>query len=133
MTAPDETETEAQELFDRLVAEHVSDPGVTLGRMLRSDGLMVRGKVFAMVVRGRLVVKLPAARAAAMVEAGEGTAFEPSPGRVMREWVAVEVPAPPADESGWRPLVAEARAYVAAVAEKAAGKTSTRRRRPAVG
>ncbi|HLM65590.1 MAG TPA: hypothetical protein VK306_14935 [Acidimicrobiales bacterium] len=132
MTGPNDTEAEAQELFDRLVAEHMSDPGVTLGRMLRGDGLMVHGKVFAMAVRGRLVVKLPAARATAMVEAGEGTAFEPSPGRAMREWVAVEVPAPPADESAWRPLVEEARAYVAALAEKAAAKAS-RRRRPAAG
>jgi hypothetical protein len=73
--------------------------------------LTINGKFFALLVRGLLVVKLPAAQAAALVAAEEAIVFEPSPGRRMREWVMVEMPATPTDRTVWRRLMVDARRY----------------------
>jgi TfoX/Sxy family transcriptional regulator of competence genes len=99
----------AEETFDRLVAEHRGQPGVGFGRMFSRDGLTVHGKLFAMLVRDRLVVKVPAKQAAALVSAGTAVPFEPSAGRVMKEWVCVDLPA---DPGLWRQLMIDARRYV---------------------
>jgi hypothetical protein len=97
----------AQETYDELVAEHLTRPGVSLGRALQNDVLKVNDKIFAFLKDGRLVVKLPAARASAMVASGEATVFH-SGGRPMREWVSV----PLAPAGVWRELMAEASGYV---------------------
>lgn len=68
--------------------------GVTEGRMFGSAGLKFGGKVFAMEVKGTLVVKLSARRVDELVAAGAGR-FDPGHGRLMREWVSV------APDSGW--------------------------------
>lgn len=62
--------------------------GVSEGRMFGSAGLKFAGKVFAMEVKGRLVVKPPAARVDALVAAG-AQRFDPGHGRLMREWASV--------------------------------------------
>lgn len=62
--------------------------GVSQGRMFGALGPKVSGKVFAMEVKGRLVVKLPARRVDELVAAG-AERFDPGHGRPMREWVAV--------------------------------------------
>jgi hypothetical protein len=105
----------AKALFDELAADHLGRPGVTIGPAMRNEGLKVDGKLYAMVVRGRLVVKLPAARAAELTEAGDAVPFEPRPGRLMREWVMVDPPAS-SDDGGWRRLIEDAGDYVAALA-----------------
>lgn len=102
-------------LFAALAAEHLGDPEVTVGRMLRAEGLKVHGKVFAFTWAGELMVKVPADRAAEEVAAGGAQPVETAPGRVMREWIAVAAPAGGGDER-WRALMDEARAYVAALA-----------------
>ncbi len=66
------------------------EPGVTTGRMFGSEGLKVGKQIFAMEVRGRLVVKISAARAAELREAGVAEAFDPGHGRPMKQWVAVD-------------------------------------------
>jgi uncharacterized protein YndB with AHSA1/START domain len=99
------------ELFDQLVAEHLGEPHVRMGRALRKDVLQVNGKTAAFVTRDRLVVKLPAPVAAAMVTAGQAVAFE-SGGRPTREWVSVPAPTMPAGLDRWRQLIADARAYI---------------------
>jgi hypothetical protein len=99
---------EASDVFDDLAADYAGCPGVAVGRVWHHDGLKVDGKIFAMVVRERLVIKVPAPDAAALVEAGDGVAFEPRPGRKMREWVVLEA----VDAEVWRPLVAAAYRYV---------------------
>lgn len=84
-----------------------SDPDVTAGTMMAAYGLKVRGKIFAMVVRDALVVKLPKARVDQLVARGEGRPFEPSPGRRMKEWVSLDV-AP----ASWLAFAREAYAFV---------------------
>jgi hypothetical protein len=54
-----------------------------------NPGLRVNRKIFAMLVRGRLVVKLPAERCTQLREDGEAIAFDAGNGRPTREWIAV--------------------------------------------
>ncbi|MEV4013734.1 MmcQ/YjbR family DNA-binding protein [Nonomuraea angiospora] len=98
----------ARELYDDLVTEQLVRPEVSMGRMLHSEGLKVNGKVFAFFSKDqRVVLKLPAARAAELLD--EGTADEMvMAARRMREWVALRTP----DEEVWRGLLTEAAAYV---------------------
>jgi len=105
-------------LFDEIAADYVARPGVSLGRMLRSEGLTVGGKVFAFLDDVRLVVKLPAPQAAAMVASGDAQPYEPRPGRRMREWVAVGLQEGAADEDRWRELVEAAAAYVGSLVQR---------------
>lgn len=87
--------------------------------MFGATALKVGGKVFAMLVKGDLVVKLPASRAEALREAGAAHAFDPGHGRIMKEWVAI----PATHTALWAKLGAEARAFVSGVA-KANGRVS---------
>jgi hypothetical protein len=63
-----------------------------------------RNKIFVMLVRGRLVLKLPAGRVDELVAAGEGVRFDANKGTPMREWFSLD------PESGlpWLPLASEA-------------------------
>lgn len=74
----------------------------------RSEGLRISNKIYAMLVHGELVVRVPKPRVDELVDAGIGRRFEPSPGRVMKEWLSL----PPAAYRRWKPLVAEARTFV---------------------
>jgi len=56
-----------------------------------SNGLKVNGKIFAMLVHGRLVVRLPKPRVDALVASGDGERFDPRhDGRQMREWLVLD-------------------------------------------
>lgn len=95
----------AEELFERLATDYLGRPGVIAGTGFGGNaGLRLHGRIFAMVVRGRLVVKLPAARATALVGSRAAELFETAPGRVMRQWVTVST----SQESAWSMLIAEA-------------------------
>lgn len=74
----------------------------------RSEGLRISNKIYAMLVHGELVVRVSKARVDELVNAGIGQRFEPSPGRVMKEWLSL----PPTASRRWKALVAEARAFV---------------------
>ncbi|WP_437756062.1 hypothetical protein [Sorangium sp. So ce1389] len=84
--------TGGAELFSRLAERWAGEPGVARSTMMGFPCLRVKGRFFASIDRdGRhLVVKLPAARVAAAIAAGEGSVFAPN-GRVFREWLAVPV------------------------------------------
>lgn len=102
---------ESYAIFDPIVAEWTARPDVALGAMFGSEGLNVRGKVFAFVTfAGELMVKLPESRVGELAEANEA---QPAVmrGRPMREWATVGTDA--ADR--WAPLVAEAFAHVDAI------------------
>jgi uncharacterized protein YndB with AHSA1/START domain len=100
-------------LFDDVAAPYADRPGVAYGKTWHNVGLKAGGKIFGMVVDGRLVVKIPADQATALVDAGDAAPFEPRPGRKMREWVALPLPVPPDDGATWRRLLADAYAFVA--------------------
>lgn len=80
-------------------------PGTGFGR---SEGLKVRGKIFAMHVNGELVVKLPRSRVQELADSGIAHPFNPGRGRVMNQWAAVD----PSASRRWRHVVEEARAFV---------------------
>jgi hypothetical protein len=79
--------------------------------------LKYRGKIFAMLVRGSLVVKLPAERVTALISAGEGVAFDANKGTAMREWFSLS----PDSGLDWLALATEALEFAQAAA---AGRTA---------
>jgi TfoX/Sxy family transcriptional regulator of competence genes len=96
-----------------VLEELQAQPGVEPTRMFGASGLRVHGKTFAMLVKGRLVVKLPGARVDELVAAGAGDRFDPGHGRLMREWVSL---AEATDARTCRMLMAEALRFVGAAA-----------------
>jgi hypothetical protein len=68
------------------------------------SALRYRRKIFAMLVRGRLVVKLPRQRVDELVAAGHGERFDANKGTPMKEWLSLD----PESELAWSPLVREA-------------------------
>src|SRR5262249_27774320 len=91
---------------------------IQTGRMFGSTGLKVAGKVFAMVVKGSLVVKLPADRAAMLVASKEAGPFDPGHGRVMKEWVAIGA----TNAARWSGWVSEALEFVSAGSKRGGSK-----------
>src|SRR5215472_18267431 len=76
--------------FAPIVSAFARDRQVKRGRMFSSNSVLnVNGKIFAMLTKGNLVVKLPKARVDEMVSRGQGTHLDPGHGRMMKEWVVV--------------------------------------------
>ncbi|HEY3991887.1 MAG TPA: hypothetical protein VGM01_03300 [Ktedonobacteraceae bacterium] len=100
-----------EERFATVVGELLSEPGVTPpteGNDFGSSALKIHDKIFAMLVRGRLVVKLPKARVDTLVASGDGERFDANRGRPMKEWLALD----PASQEAWLPLAREALKFV---------------------
>ncbi len=96
-----------EERFDRLVDEFVSVAGVGppgAGRGFGSTALRYHNRIFAMLAQGRLVVKLPAARVDALVDAGQGIRFDANRGVPMKEWLSLD----PGSQLSWRAIADEA-------------------------
>jgi hypothetical protein len=102
------TTDEGTKLFDAVVRAVEHDPSIGTARGFGASGLKVGGKIFAMLMAGELVVKLPAARARQLVGDGAASVFHSGAGRPMREWVVV----PATDADHWIAVAEEARAYV---------------------
>lgn len=89
-------------------------PGVTCAsgeaKGFGSSGqLKVDNRIFAMLVRGHLVLKLPRTRVDALVAAREGTRFDPRRnGRLMKEWLVLSA----SSNADWASLARDAFAYV---------------------
>ena len=97
----------ADQRFEQLIDEFVGLDGVTPpapGRGFGSSALRFRGKIFAMWVRGELVVKLPKARVDALVEDGQGVRFDANKGTPMKEWFRLA----PGSALDWPALADEA-------------------------
>ena len=101
-----------EERFDSVVEAFLGLDGVSPPAPERSGfgsgALKVRGKIFAMLVRGQLVVKLPSKRVAQAIAAEQGEAFDANKGRPMREWLAI----PPESSLDWEASAREALAFV---------------------
>jgi hypothetical protein len=107
-----------EERFSHLVAAFAARPGVTPpdgGRRFGSSALKVDGSIFAMLVGGRLVVKLPRERVGTLIAERVGGPFSAGKGRPMREWLTVTSD----DDEVWTTLAGEAYDFV---------RTSTGRR-----
>ena len=110
MNSPSST---PEERFATVVGELLGNAGVTPpseGKSFGSSGLKIHNKIFAMLARGRLVVKLPKSRVDALVTSGDGERYDPrQDGRLMKEWLTLE----PASEADWLSLAREAMEFVA--------------------
>jgi hypothetical protein len=103
--------------YEDLVDDLMGIDGVTPpagGSGFGRGALRYRGKIFAMLVRGQLVVKIPADRVIALIDAGHGSAFDANKGTAMREWLRLDA------ESAlpWFPLVHEALDFARATARQ---------------
>jgi hypothetical protein len=96
--------------FASLAADLLREPGVSEGTGFGTNpGLRTGSRIFAMLVRGELVVKLPATRCSELVASDSARPFDRGRGRPLREWICVGEDARPA----WPALAREALAFVA--------------------
>lgn len=102
-------EASAEDVFDAVAAALLPAPGITTGAMFGSRGLKVDGRVFAMLVKDSLVVKLPPERVTSIVTSENGKPFDPGHGRLMKEWVAI----PDQFRAEWPALAGEALDFTA--------------------
>ena len=95
----------ARKLYDDLTDDLLYDPAVGRSTMMGHPCVRRAGRFFASFdpKADCLVVKLPAERVEALIDAGSGESFAPN-GKVFREWVSI----PTSDPSGWARLLAEA-------------------------
>jgi hypothetical protein len=105
-----------EELFAALVDRFAGRPGVTAPTdapgsegKFGAAALKVNNRIFAMLVRHRLVLKLPGPRVDALVASGEGDHFDAGKGRPMAEWFALAA----TSQVGWPSLADEAMQFVA--------------------
>jgi hypothetical protein len=99
----------SEQRFEQLAARFVAEPEVTQGTGFGSaPGLRVKAKIFAMLVKDELVVKLPKDRVNELVAAGSATQFDPGHGRLMKEWASVSVDS----SEDWERLADEAFRFV---------------------
>jgi hypothetical protein len=96
-----------EDQYADLVDELVGRQGVTppeRGSGFGRSAVRYNGKIFVMLVRGRLTLKLPERRVAELTAAGEGEPFDANKGKPMREWISLR----PDSGLAWLPLAAEA-------------------------
>ena len=102
----------AEKLFWSLAAElRATDSRLVESTIMNGRCLRVGSEFLALVdYKGSgLVVKLPQARVAELIQAGIGEPFAPA-GRVFKEWLSVPTP----ERRRWRALLKEGIAFVAA-------------------
>ena len=99
----------AEQRFQELAAALLSDPEVTEGTGFGAiPGMRVKGKIFAMLAKGELVVKLPKERVDELFASAAGTQFDRGHGRLMKEWASV----PEHSAEDWERLAREALRFV---------------------
>ena len=109
----------AEERYVTIVKALARRPGVSHespgrgGKGFGSSGqLKVGNRIFAMLVRGSLIVKLPKTRVDELVQSGQAERFDPRRnGRLMREWAVIA----PSSKVEWLALAREAMRFVGTV------------------
>jgi hypothetical protein len=102
---------DAQQRFAELVDNLQAEPGVTPpagGRGFGRSAVRFDGRIFAMLVRDTLVVKLPSTRVDELVALGNGVRFDAHKGTPMKEWLSVD----PSLDLDWTALAREALEHV---------------------
>ena len=105
----------ASERWTALVETMLARPSTTYGndpgpeQAFGSTSLKTNGKIFAMLVKDRLVVKLDHRRVDELVAHGQGERFDPGHGRLQKEWLSVDS----ASDEVWLQLATESEAFVA--------------------
>jgi hypothetical protein len=84
-----------EERWASLVETMLAQGAATYGaegpqRAFGATSLKTNGRIFAMLVKDRLVVKLDRRRVDELVEAGQGRRFDPGHGRLQKEWLHVD-------------------------------------------
>ena len=108
-----------EDRFAAVAAALCAEPGVMppsgavagKRRKFGDEALRVAGKIFAMLSRGTLVVKLPRPRVDALIATNDGMPFDAGRGRPMLEWLAVN----PSQEVDWLAIAREALVFVRSV------------------
>ena len=99
----------AEQLWEPLAKAQLAKRGVTSGTGFGpNEGLRVSGKIFAMLARGELVVKLPKDHVDELVDVGAARRFAAGKGRPMKAWASVPVSA----SRRWQGLVEAATTFV---------------------
>ena len=96
-----------EQRYEDLVVEFMGEDGVLPpqgGSGFGRSAVRFQKKIFVMLVRGRLVLKLPASRVDALIAAGEGVRFDANKGTPMKEWFSLD----PESGLAWLPLAREA-------------------------
>ena len=111
VTSRSDLKLTCEERYEELVESFLQWPEVSQeGKGFGSQALKVKGKIFAMLNRDHLIVKLPKARAAELVATGEGEQFDPRRnGHLMKEWLVLS----PTSDLDWHSLANEAKEFVA--------------------
>lgn len=110
MSEPSSPEERYQELVRTLGSrpQVTHSAGEAKNNRFGATALKVDGRIFAMLVRGALVVKLPSRRVSSLIEQGRGGPFDAGKGRPMKEWLTL----PAAAGEQWHELATEAMEFV---------------------
>ena len=102
------------ERYAALVARFADQDDVThddgSSRSFGAGALKTGGRIFAMLVGGSLVLKLPKKRVEALVDAGRATRFDANKGTPMKEWAVLD---DSHSDAEWLELAREAKVFVA--------------------
>ena len=105
----------ADELFGEIIQVFLSDQKVSQSKMFGSPGLKINGKVFAFLMKGKLILKFPKEKLDELVLAKKGKhfghMFAPGNWRSMKEWVEVISD----DKRVWLKLAGEAKNFVSEI------------------
>ena len=79
----------------------------------QGESLKIRKKMFAMLNKGRYIVKLPKERVEKLLNSGNGLPYDPGNGKIMKEWVII-----PEDYSDkWIEYASEAKEFAKTLAK----------------
>jgi hypothetical protein len=108
MNPPEQFAALVETMLARTESTYGSDQSKGARRSFGSTSLKANGRIFAMLVKDRLVVKLPTTRVDELIEQGTGDRFDPGHGRPQKEWLSVSSGSP----EDWLSLATEAEAFV---------------------
>lgn len=103
-----------EQRYEDLVVEFTGEDGVLPpqgGSGFGRSALRYRKKIFAMFVRGQLVVKLPRKRVDELVAGGHGERFDANKGTPMKEWFSLD----PESQLAWPALAREALGFARSI------------------